>query len=210
MDISDGLLVVKNFGKSDPQFDINGDGVIGIKDLRAIIAYLQNIRFCSLAPGSPVHNPSQHATIGTDLVAEGDIRVSQETVRQWLTILHQTNDGSLAFKEAIALLETLLYSTLPEKTTLLANYPNPFNPETWIPYYLATDMSVTISIYDASGSLVRQLDVGHQKTGDYTTRNRAAYWDGTSETGERVASGIYFYTLTTDRNTATRKMVILK
>ena len=93
---------------------------------------------------------------------------------------------------------------------LLANYPNPFNPETWIPYYLAKDTEVSVTIYDATGTLIRQLDVGHQKAGNYTSRNLAVYWDGKSETGERVASGIYFYTLTTEHYSATRKMVILK
>ena len=209
--ILDAMLVVKNFGKNDPKFDINGDGVIDIEDIREIITYLQNIGYCALAPRSPVHNRSQHATIGANLVSEGDMRVSQETVQQWLTILHQTDGGSLTFEEAIALLETLLYPTLPEKTILFANYPNPFNPETWMPYYLAMDGDVTITIYNATGRPVRQLNIGHQGPGYYTTRNRAAYWNGTSETGEPVASGIYYYTLTTgNNNSATRKMVILK
>lgn len=207
VDILDGTLVVENFGKNDPQFDITGDGVIGIADLVEIVKYLH----CELVPKGPVHNHSQHAAIGTDLVSDGNMRVSQETVQQWLTILHQTNDGSLTFKEAIALLKTLLYPTLPEQTILFANYPNPFNPETWIPYYLATDADVTITIYDAIGGLVCQLNIGHQRPGYYTTRNRAAYWNGTSETGEPVASGIYYYTLTTGNNSSlTRKMVILK
>ena len=215
VDLYDATLVVENFGKNDSQFDINGDGIIGIKDLAEIVTYLRiflrDIRYCALVPRSPVHNRSQHATIGADLVSDGNMRVSQETVQQWLTILHQTDDGSLTFKEAIALLKTLLYPTLPKKTTLFANYPNPFNPETWMPYYLATGADVTITIYDATGSLVRQLNIGYQVPGYYTTRNRAAYWNGTSETGESVASGIYYYTLTTgNNNSVTRKMVILK
>ena len=98
----------------------------------------------------------------------------------------------------------------PDQTGLLANYPNPFNPETWIPYHLATAGDVAITIYDVRGTIVRQLDLGHQREGYYTSRSRAAYWNGRNALGERVASGIYFYTLTADDFTATRKMLIRK
>ena len=99
---------------------------------------------------------------------------------------------------------------LPEETLLLANYPNPFNPETWIPYHLANDSNVQISIYDINGALVRRLDLGHQLAGYYTSRNRAAYWDGRNEFGEQIANGIYFYHLQADNMSLLRKMVILK
>ena len=99
---------------------------------------------------------------------------------------------------------------LPEETLLLANYPNPFNPETWIPYHLANDSNVQISIYDINGTLVRRLDLGHQLAGYYTSRNRAAYWDGRNEFGEQIANGIYFYHLQADNMSLLRKMVILK
>ncbi len=100
--------------------------------------------------------------------------------------------------------------TLPDKNALLANYPNPFNPETWIPYQLATPSDVSISIYAADGLLVRKLALGHQPVGIYTNRNRAAFWDGRNAMGEPVASGVYFYTLNADEFTATRKMLIMK
>ena len=100
--------------------------------------------------------------------------------------------------------------TRPEETLLLSNYPNPFNPETWIPYHLANDSDVQISIYDINGALVRQLDLGHQRAGYYINRSRAAYWDGRNEFGERVATGIYFYQLQADDMSLLRKMVILK
>ena len=93
---------------------------------------------------------------------------------------------------------------------LLHNYPNPFNPETWIPYQLAKSADVTLTIYDSKGSVVRTLDVGHQRAGLYQTRGRAAYWDGRNAVGEKVASGVYFYTLTAGEFTATRKMLIRK
>ena len=98
----------------------------------------------------------------------------------------------------------------PDETALLENYPNPFNPETWIPYQLASDTDVQISIYDINGALVRQLDLGYQRAGYYTNRSRAAYWDGRNGYGERVASGIYFYTLTANDFSSTRKMLIGK
>jgi hypothetical protein len=98
----------------------------------------------------------------------------------------------------------------PQDTLLAQNFPNPFNPETWIPYQLSESTEVKISIYDISGRLVRSLDLGWQPTGSYMTPSSAAYWDGRNAVGERVASGIYFYTLQTSDFAATRRMVILK
>ncbi|RKU31574.1 hypothetical protein C6499_04200, partial [Candidatus Poribacteria bacterium] len=96
------------------------------------------------------------------------------------------------------------------ETTLLPNYPNPFNPETWIPYQLAVPTDVRISIYTADGKAVRALDLGHQPAGVYQSRSRAAYWDGRNAVGEPVSSGVYFYTLTAGEFTATRKLLIRK
>ena len=103
-----------------------------------------------------------------------------------------------------------LSMTAPAETTLLSNYPNPFNPETWIPYQLAKPAKVTVSIYAADGTLVRTLVFGHQPAGVYQDKSRAAYWDSKNELGEPVASGVYFYTLTAGDFTATRKMLILR
>ena len=97
-----------------------------------------------------------------------------------------------------------------EQNALLANYPNPFNPETWIPYQLSEPADVSVSIYSVNGHLVRRLDLGHQSAGVYRSRSRAAYWDGRNAFGERVASGLYFYTFTAGDFTATRKMLIRK
>ena len=99
---------------------------------------------------------------------------------------------------------------LPDETVLSANYPNPFNPETWIPYQLANPSDVVISIYDGRGTVVRRLELGHQPAGYYTRRNRAAYWDGRNDLGERVSSGLYFYHLRADNMSLLRKMLILK
>ena len=98
----------------------------------------------------------------------------------------------------------------PPETVLAQNFPNPFNPETWIPYELSEGREVWIQIYDVSGRLVRSLDLGWQPVGSYMTPSSAAYWDGRNAVGERVASGIYFYTLQTSDFAATRRMVILK
>ena len=99
---------------------------------------------------------------------------------------------------------------VPKETLLLANYPNPFNPETWIPYQLAKPADVTLTIYAVNGKVVRRLILGHQPAGVYQNRSRAAYWDGRNAFGEPVASGVYFYTFTAGDFSATRKMSIRK
>ena len=98
----------------------------------------------------------------------------------------------------------------PKETILGQNFPNPFNPETWIPYQLSRDTNVTIKIYDVSGHSVRTLNLGHKSIGSYMTNSTAAYWDGKNGAGEHVSSGIYFYALQTESLSATRRMVILK
>ena len=97
-----------------------------------------------------------------------------------------------------------------KRSALLQNFPNPFNPETWMPYTLAHDAPVNIGIYDIRGQLVRQIGLGQQPAGSYLNRETAAYWDGKDQFGEAVSSGVYFYTLKADTFQATRRMVILK
>ena len=97
---------------------------------------------------------------------------------------------------------------LPDETRLHPNYPNPSNPETWIPYQLASPENVTLTIYTVNGQLIRTLALGYQPAGIYQNRSRAVYWDGKNELGEKVASGVYFYTFTAGDFTATRKMLI--
>ena len=99
---------------------------------------------------------------------------------------------------------------IPRRTVLLPNYPNPFNPETWLPYQLSTDAEVSIHIYTVSGQLVRQLNLGHLQAGYYLDKSRAAYWDGRNDRGEQLAAGVYFYQLNTPTSSTSRKMVILK
>ena len=105
---------------------------------------------------------------------------------------------------------TVTLNNIRNPIELLPNYPNPFNPETWIPYRLAEDSDVTLTIYDVSGNVVRQFHLGHQRAGSYETKAQAVYWDGTNDSGEPVASGIYFYNLSIGDFSKTRKATILK
>jgi len=112
--------------------------------------------------------------------------------------------------EAAAVLKEILSSIKPAETVLMANYPNPFNPETWIPYHLSQDAEVVVRIYDVRGRIVRTLDMGFQSFGYYASRDKAAYWNGRNGSGELVSSGVYFYRLQAGDYSQTRKMVILK
>ena len=113
-------------------------------------------------------------------------------------------------KQSLIQLPELAAYEIPAETELLSNYPNPFNPETWIPYRLAKDAFVTLTIYDGAGQVVRAIDVGHQTAAAYESRSQAIYWDGKNQVGEQVASGVYFYHLSAGDYSATRKMLTLK
>ena len=99
---------------------------------------------------------------------------------------------------------------IPNQNQLLANYPNPFKPETWIPFKLAQDSTVTAKIYDVTGKQIRTIELGHIPAGNYVESSKAIYWDGRTEDGEQVSSRTYFYQIEADGYTDTRKMVILK
>ena len=145
------------------------------------------------------------------VVSVGDtltIEVRDTTSELIRTLQHKISvaDVHQAFTE----LQLTPADLIPKRTVLLANYPNPFNPETWLPYQLANDTAVVIRIYSSTGQLVRHLDLGFQHAGYYIGKSRAAYWDGRNDLGERLASGVYFYQLSTPESSATRKMVIMK
>ena len=199
--ILDLILVAQQLGRRVPAgspVDINGDGVVSILDL---IRVAQGI---AGSPAAPVAlNPDLIGAIGAE-------SIDAATIEAWIAQARLEDDGSLAFKQGIENLQNLLASLIPKETALLANYPNPFNPETWIPYQLAESAEITLTIYDINGQLVQRLEVGHQAAGMYQSRSRAVYWDGRNQLGESVASGLYFYTLTTGDFTATRRMLILK
>ena len=191
------LLLVSNYigqtGSIDPRVDVNGDGTVTIADLVLVAQYLGQSTYWS-APDA--------------VVVPAGLKYS--TVAGWIDQARAEDDGTAAFREGIAKLEYLLTLLIPEETVLLHNYPNPFNPETWLPYHLSEPAEVTLTIYGIDGRVVRRLDLGHQDAGYYQSKSRAAYWDGRNAVGERVASGIYFYTLTVGDFSATKKLLIRK
>ena len=194
VNIQDLVLVASDFGQTGQNSaDVNGDGIVNIQDLVLVAA-----AFGDDAAAAPALHPS-------DL--EG---LTAAEVQDILTQARQMTLTDPAHLQGVAMLEQLLGRLLPKETALLPNYPNPFNPETWIPYQLAEPTDVTLHIYSVNGALIRTLELGHQIAGTYHSKNRAVYWDGRNEHGETVASGVYFYTLTTGNFTATRKMLIRK
>jgi len=113
-------------------------------------------------------------------------------------------------EKGITTIKSELVRIIPDKMALLQNFPNPFNPETWLPYQLSKSNDVQIRIFNISGQLVRTLSPGYQRAGIYADKNQAAYWDGRNDTGERISSGVYFYTIQAGDFSATRKMLIAK
>ena len=193
VNISDLVLVAGRLGQSGPNAaDVNGDGVVNINDLILVAG----------AIGAAQAAPSLYPASLTMFTAAD--------IRQWLNQADRLALTDPKLQSGIRFLEQLLLALVPKETALLPNYPNPFNPETWIPYHLAKDADVTLTIYAIDGEVVRRLALGHQPAGIYQNRSRAAYWDGRNAVGESVASGVYFYTLTAGDFSATRKMLILK
>ena len=198
VNVLDLIQVAQRLGSSVPadhKADVNGDGIVNVLDLITVAQHF--------GESTTSASPSMLAMDNID-------GLDPVMIRAWLKRAHLENDGSITFRQGIANLERLLALFIPEETALLHNYPNPFNPETWIPYELAEPAEVTLRIYAASGVLVRTLALGYQPAGIYQYRSRAAYWDGRNAVGEAVASGIYFYTLTAGDFTATGKMLIRK
>ena len=191
VNVEDLVLVAATIGTTPPEDtypnpDVNADGVVNSDDLALVMAALEN-------------TPTAPAAV-----------LTAANLQRWIDEAKQLTNLDETLLRGIAVLEQILVTMLPNKTALLANYPNPFNPETWIPYHLAKSAEVTVHIYAVNGTLIRILSFGHKAAGIYEHRNRAAYWDGKNAQGERVASGIYFYTLTAGDFTSTRKMLIRK
>ncbi len=191
VNIEDLVLVASRFGETDENAaDVNGDGEVNREDIIAVLDALE--------------------------AAAAPTAVSlTESLQRWIDRAKQRNRTDTRFQKGIAVLQNLLTTLretemVPKATALLPNYPNPFNPETWIPYQLAEAAGVTVTIYDLHGLVVRNFDFGHQVAGIYQDKSRAVYWDGRNQNGEPVASGIYFYTLSAGDFTATRKMLIRK
>ena len=194
VDNVDAALVADALGQTNPdnaRLDVNDDGNVNFLDLLLVF---DNRDDTGAAPVTVAKLP----------------KVSPEEIQKQIDLLIASNKDSLTAQYTLTYLQSLLEVVSPERTRLLANYPNPFNPETWIPYQLAKSSQVQITIYNTAGNVVRTLNLGHQSEGYYTDRSRAAYWDGRNVIGEQVASGVYFYVFTANEFSATRKMLILK
>ena len=193
VNILDLVLVAANLGDqgTDLPADVNGDEVVNILDLVLVAGALGN----AAAPSS---DPQALAML------------TAAEVVHWLTQAQILDLSDATTQMGVLALEQLVAALTPESTALLPNYPNPFNPETWIPFQLSRDAEVTLTIYDANGFMVRRLELGHQLVGYYSDRGKALHWDGRNDLGESVASGVYFYHLTAGDYSATRKMLILK
>ena len=173
--------------------DVNGDGAVNIQDMVAVAAALLD----AAAAPSPID-------------AQPMAGLTAAEVAQWISAAQSANLTDAMSQRGIRFLHYLLAMLTPTETALLANYPNPFNPETWMPYRLAAPGEVTLTIRAVDGGMVRSLALGHQPAGVYQAKSRAAYWDGRNSGGEAVASGVYFYTLSAGDFSATRKMLIRK
>ena len=194
VNILDLVSVSANFGQTGQNTaDVNGDGVVNIVDLVKVAGEMGTTG--GAAPSA------QQQTLGG---------LTATDVKHWLTQAQQVKLTDATSQRGILILQQLFTALIPKETSLLPNYPNPFNPETWIPYQLAEPAEVTLHIYAVDGRLIRTLALGHRPAGIYHSRKRAAYWNGRNNVGEPVASGVYFYTLTVGDFTTTRKMLIRK
>ena len=221
VNILDLVFIAGNFGKTGKNAaDVNRDGVVNIVDLTLVAAAIGDADYA--APVLQFQNQAATFTRGIRFrdqeiaptrgirYRDQELTPTRTDVTAWLKEARSLNLSDPDFQRGILVLESLLKAFTPKETALLPNYPNPFNPETWIPYQLATPADVSISIYTADGKLIRQLNLGHLPVGIYQHRSRAAHWDGKNAQGEPVASGVYFYTFSAEQFTATRKMLIRK
>ena len=202
VNILDVILVAQNLGQkppSNPRADANKDGQVNILDLVFIAERL----------GEKVAAaPSQMDVIEATPSSPEDVIV----VRRALNELETVPEKSQSVEVTVQFLRAWLVNANRDvrETRLLPNYPNPFNPETWIPYQLADAVDVSMEIYDVGGRLVRTIPIGFKPVGYYLTRERAAYWDGRNGTGESVSSGVYFLQFSAGDFTATQRVVIVK
>ena len=203
VDIFDLRMVAQFFGERittvlDNNPDINGDGIVDLFDIASVGSHFGEI-----------YDISESAPEAPSLII-ADLQLIKPRLEQIYTDLLSAPDNSPAFARTREILHQLLLSLTPPRNLLLQNYPNPFNPETWLPFQLASAANVTIDIHDVHGVLVRRLSLGDLPPGDYMNRTNAAYWNGMNARGERVASGVYFYTISTGSFRATKKMTVSK
>ncbi len=194
VDITDLVFVASNFGQTGfNAADVNGDGIVDIADLLIVAGAMDEVA------AAPIETNRDYY-----------ISPTKADLQDWLRQAQQLNPTDVISRRGIHILEQMLLAITPRETLLLPNYPNPFNPETWIPYQLSESSAVSIEIYSSEGQLIRTLDIGERSAGLYQIKGQAAYWDGKNDIGEPVASGVYFYTLSAGQYSATRKMLIRK
>ena len=219
--------------------DVNADGIVNLLDLTAVaqgidaagddlnqlslweveaglLTAVEQAAEIEAIAGAPMGSSTLQHALSTG-VTYNNVATALADARHLATSNRHLGKVLTALSEFLELLAEM--REIPDTTALLPNYPNPFNPETWIPYHLAQAANVTLTIYDIRGKVVRALTLGHQPAGVYESRGRAAYWDGRNQIGEPVASGVYFYTLSTESTrdsvttgnfNATRKLLIAK
>ena len=193
VNIQDLAIVNARLGqRGQNSADVNADGLVDIVDLVLVAGAFD------AEAAAPSVQPQ-----ALELFTAAD-------VRRWLAQVQGHHPTDATFQSGIHFLEQLLTALAPKETTLLPNYPNPFNPETWIPYRLAEDTFVTLTIYNTAGAVIRSIDVGYKPAAVYESKAQAIHWDGRNELGEQVTTGVYFYHLSAGNYSATRKMLILK
>ena len=203
VNVLDIILVAQNLGQkppSNPRVDVNKDGQVNVLDL-VFVAERLGEKVVSAAPslmGIVKDTPSSPV----------DVIVVRRALNELETVSEKSHSVKITIQFLRLWLENANRSV--SETRLLPNYPNPFNPETWIPYQLAKAADVSVKIYDVGGRLVRTVSVGFRPVGYYLTRERAAYWDGRNETGEPVSSGVYFLQFVAGDFTTTQRVVIVK
>ena len=202
VNILDVILVAQSLGQkspSNPKTDVNKDGQVNVLDLVLVAEQLGE----KIAAA-----PSQIDIVKSNTSSSEEIIAIQRALWELEVLPEKSYNVEIAIRFLHLRLENANRSVT--ETKLLPNYPNPFNPETWIPYQLAKAADVSVQIYDVGGRLVRTISVGFKPVGYYLTRERAAYWDGRNATGEPVSSGVYFLQFVAGDFSATQRIVILK
>ena len=200
VNVFDLVMVAGQFGKSSAGFsvagDVDGDNLVNIFDLVMVAG-----------------NFGENAVVAAPTLLANKLTFTTQqkwSIQSAIVELEDIPARSQSEELVLSLLIAILPEKLPEKTQLFPNYPNPFNPETWIPFELSQDSEVLITIYDVSGIPVRNIHLGYLEAGSYVSRSKSVYWDGKTGAGERVSSGTYFYQIRAGDYAETQKMVVLK
>ncbi|MBM3239140.1 T9SS type A sorting domain-containing protein [Candidatus Poribacteria bacterium] len=234
VNVPDLVAVLQHLGERvtepmNPNPDVNGDGIVDDVDVYLVKSHfgekydITQITTSPPPPPSVVTSPTPPPPPGSPKI---ETRFLEENgflttlvsfdlpllkkIYEFVNQNVEINPELIPLKETLYVLIQSANQKLPPQNRLAQNYPNPFNPETWIPYQLAQGADVTITIFEASGRIIRTLDVGYQPAGSYVSKDRAAYWEGKNNLGETVVSGIYFYSIRAGNFNAVKKMIVAK